>query len=743
MKETLLVTRKKERSRKKTGGSDRTSGFPFQLIYEHSPIGIALVESESGKIVEVNHRFAEIIRRPFEELPSSDWMGYMHPDDVNEYRDSITEMNCGNTSGFKMDRRYLQLDGSVVWVRMTVTAVLEPENKRLSHLCMVEDISEQKRLESLAALASNRYRRLFDASQDGILLLDDETGIVEDVNPFLVSLFGIGKDYYIGKHFYDLAIIRDFPEIRNIRTILRENSQFHVDDLHWKTSAGRRLDFSFDASGHLVDGAATVQCIFRDVTSQMEAKRALLYEKRLAETTLNSIGDGVFTTDSTGRIATLNKAAELLTGWSLKEALGLQSSVVFSIFLRATGQRQSDIVKEVLDSGTLKLLDEPTYLLTKDGVERPIEDSAAPIIHEDGQNVGVVVIFRDTTGKESRLGRIEYLSYHDQLTGLFNRRFYEEELKRLDTRRNMPFTIAMGDINGLKLINDSFGHTMGDELLKKAADVIRSVCRADDIVARLGGDEFILLLPRTDAVQAEELSKRIAECAARETIETIPLSISIGHATKTNKETAIDAVTKLAEENMYRNKLVESSSMRNQTINLILNTLFEKSHREMLHSQRVSHICEAIAEQLKLDRTAINQLRTAGLMHDIGKVGIDESILDGTSSLTGNEWTEIHRHPEIGYRILNSVNEFSDIARFVLEHQERWDGLGYPMGLKGELISLPARVIAVADAYDAMTSTRTYRKVMGRTAAIHEIKRCSNTQFDPTVVDAFIQIKSL
>lgn len=170
-----------------------------------------------------------------------------------------------------------------------------------------------------------------------------------------------------------------------------------------------------------------------------------------------------------------------------------------------------------------------------------------------------------------------------------------------------------------------------------------------------------------------------------------------------------------------------------------MNTLYEKSNREMLHSKRVSALCEAIASEMNLSNDAINQIVAAGLLHDIGKIGIAEQILNKEGPLNFEEWQEIQKHPEIGYRILNSASEFSEIARYVLEHHEHWDGKGYPRKVKQEDISLQARIIGVADAYDAMTSDRSYRKGLTKKQAIQELRRCAGTQFDPIITTLFIE----
>ena len=375
----------------------------------------------------------------------------------------------------------------------------------------------------------------------------------------------------------------------------------------------------------------------------------------------------------------------------------------------------------------------------KTGEERFVHSRAILSVDADGNAVKVVGTIQDISEYKKAEEEILYLGYHDQLTGLYNRRFYEEELKRLDTERNIPLTIAMCDVNGLKLINDSFGHAMGDELLKKAAEVITKGCRADDIIARLGGDEFVIILPKTDDLKTEQIIKRINGLLLKEKAGSLDISITFGFKTKNNKEEDIQEVFKNTEDHMYRHKLYESASTKSKTIDLIMNTLFEKNNREMLHSKRVSEICENIAAKMNFNKENISHIRIAGLMHDIGKIGIDENILNKPQKLSTDERKEIERHSEIGYRILSSVNEFSEIAEHVLEHQEKWNGKGYPKGLKGEEISLQARIIAVADAFDAMTRDRAYGKVLSEEEAIKEIKRCSGTQFDPEIAGVFVE----
>jgi HD-GYP domain-containing protein (c-di-GMP phosphodiesterase class II) len=221
-------------------------------------------------------------------------------------------------------------------------------------------------------------------------------------------------------------------------------------------------------------------------------------------------------------------------------------------------------------------------------------------------------------------------------------------------------------------------------------------------------------------------------------VRTVGISISFGCETKNRSDESIQETIKDAENHMYRHKLAESSSIRSKTIDLIMSTLFEKNNREMLHSERVGKICAEIATEMNFNMDDVNQIRIAGMMHDIGKIGIAESILNSPQKLNGEERQEVERHSEIGYRILSSVNEFSKIADYVLENHEKWNGKGYPKGLKQDEISLQGRIIAIADAFDAMTSSRTYRKALSRTAAISEIRLGSGIQFDPDIAELFV-----
>ncbi|HEY8805949.1 MAG TPA: diguanylate cyclase, partial [Clostridium sp.] len=350
------------------------------------------------------------------------------------------------------------------------------------------------------------------------------------------------------------------------------------------------------------------------------------------------------------RLVRWNKNHEDITGYSSDELYKMDFLDCYK------GDRKSK--KAVIDATNRAIKygfgDGEVELQKKDGTTVPMFFTVRPL-YLDGKQYFVGLAF-DITERKKKDEEIYNLSYHDQLTGLYNRRFYEEELKKLDTKRNLPMTIVMGDVNGLKLINDSFGHVMGDELLKKVAELIRSGCRTEDIIARLGGDEFVIILLKTDAFETEQIIKRIVELSLSKKVGFIDISISFGYETKNNEKERIEEIFKKAEDNMYREKLLEGSSMKVKTIKTIINTLHEKNKVEERHSHRVSQLCKRMGEALELPAHAIKELMSVGLIHDIGKIAIDENILNKPGKLTDDEWKEIKSHSEIGYRMLNTVS---------------------------------------------------------------------------------------
>jgi len=364
-------------------------------------------------------------------------------------------------------------------------------------------------------------------------------------------------------------------------------------------------------------------------------------------------------------------------------------------------------------------------------------------IEKDGVSC-VSVYIRDISARKRREEESIYMANHDYLTGLYNRSFFERELVRLDNPANFPLTIMMGDINGLKLINDAFGHTAGDEILREIAESIQKCLRDGDVVARIGGDEFACIMPRLDDAGAHAYLLKIqtaCEQINEPYLDRVSYSnVSLGYAIKTTVDEDGKNIVRLAEDYMYRRKLLEHKSSRNAIIASIKATMAERNLETEQHAERLIALSKKIGVAIGLSDAEQDKLELLSTLHDIGKVGIDDAILLKPGPLTDLEWVEMRKHPEIGYRIAISSPELVPIADMILSHHERWDGTGYPQRLKGERIPLLDRILAITDAYDAMTNDRPYRRAMEPREAIDEITRWSNKQFDPTLVRIFLEM---
>ncbi|MEN6412660.1 MAG: HD domain-containing phosphohydrolase [Veillonellales bacterium] len=337
----------------------------------------------------------------------------------------------------------------------------------------------------------------------------------------------------------------------------------------------------------------------------------------------------------------------------------------------------------------------------------------------------------------------QYLSFHDRLTGLYNRAYFEEESHRISTSRFFPIGVIVFDIDGLKLVNDTLGHMIGDEMLKAAADIIRQCFRQSDVIARIGGDEFAVLLPNTTRQIAERGCLRVKNAIPRyndKHLTFLPLSISIGLAFSKDPTDSLTDLFKEADDYMYREKLQRRQSTRSAIVETLKSALAARDFLTEGHGERLQDLAAKLADHIGLPEQKISDIRLLAQFHDIGKIGISDAILFKPESLTSEEFAEMKRHSEIGYRIAHTSHDLSPIAQGILKHHEWWNGSGYPLGLTGEDIPLECRIIAIADAYDAMTSDRPYRKALTREQALAELEHYADIQFDPYLVEAFISL---
>jgi len=375
----------------------------------------------------------------------------------------------------------------------------------------------------------------------------------------------------------------------------------------------------------------------------------------------------------------------------------------------------------------------------KDGQKEYREVVKMPVMDDTGNVIGIVGRATDITEKRNHQERLKYLSYTDILTGANNRTSFEERAKEFGKEHCLPLGIIMGDVNGLKLVNDTFGHQEGDKLLMELVNVLKLVCKDIGETFRIGGDEFVILIPKTSLKYCETIIKRIVSKCEEYHSDLFKLSVCLGSSIKKTIYKDVYETLKEAEDKVYRQKLLQKTSIKSSILNSLKIGLGIKSLETKEHTQRVIINAVKVGEKLDLEMSEIDELRIVAELHDIGKIGIDQDMLLKPGKLTVEEYEIMKTHSEKGYRIIRASSELQNVALGVLHHHERWDGTGYPMGLKGKEIPLFARIITLVDSYDVMTNDRIYKKAIGEAEAIEEIKRCSGTQFDSRIVEAFLE----
>lgn len=436
-----------------------------------------------------------------------------------------------------------------------------------------------------------------------------------------------------------------------------------------------------------------------------------------------------------GNFQSVNPQFQNLTGYSRLQLYGASS---LSIVLPEDRQHVQENATRML-KGTQTTPYE-YRIVTRDGKVKWIMETVAPILL-DGKPAALGN-FMDIDERKQIEEKIKYLSLHDTLTGLYNRAYFEEEMRRLESGRFDPLGVVVCDVDGLKLVNDTLGHDSGDALLKGAAEVIRSCFRESDVVARIGGDEFAILLPQTDEVGIETICRRIKTAIESYNARNpeLSLSISIGFACRDSSMISISDLYKIADNNMYKEKLYSNRSARRSIVQTLMKALEVRDFITEGHAERLRYLVVALGMALNLPEHSLTDLRLLAEFHDIGKVGIPDRILFKPGHLTPEELPEMQRHSEIGHRIALSSPDLVPIAEWILKHHEWWNGNGYPLGIKGEAIPLECRILSIADAYDAMTSDRPYRKAMSQEKAVAELINCSGTQFDPSIVKIFLYL---
>lgn len=501
----------------------------YANLAEAAPVGIFETDAD-GQYFYVNNRWCGIVGITLEESLDRGWIDVVHMDDQERVQSAwLTAMQTQQP--FRLEYRLQPLFGSEVWVFAQAVPEIKADGHIAGYVGTITDITERKQAELALAqfnqelevrvqqrtaeleASRERYRLLY--KQTPVMLHSiDWQGYIRSVSNHWLERLGYAREEVIGRKSTDFLTpdSRQFAEDVVLPEYFQNGFCTEVS-YQMVTKTGEIIDVLLSASSQLNESGQPLSlAVIVDVTERNRAERALFREKELAQITLHSIADAVITTDASGRVEYFNPVAEQLTGWNASDAKSLPLADVFHIVHEITKEPIENPLERVLQGGDVTGLADHALLISKDQTEHNIEDSAAPIRNREGKLVGAVMVFHDVTQSRQLQNQLSWQAGHDALTGLTNRRKFEQELTSLlqeAQQDHQTHFLCYLDLDQFKVVNDTCGHTAGDELLRQISRLLASQIRASDILARLGGDEFGVLLRQCSLSQAETIAEKV------------------------------------------------------------------------------------------------------------------------------------------------------------------------------------------------------------------------------------------
>lgn len=715
---------------------------------------------------------------------------FVHADDLPKVQGSLEKLlTSGMTAGIELRLRNNM--NEYAWFEIRGKLLYGETNEPTAFIIVCRNADERKRFENTLRISEKKYFKAFHASADTFIIARLSDQCLIDVNEAFIRKIGLSRDEIIGRSIFDLGLDMNPQIYQKMLEQLYRNGSIYNLELSVRNKNGELRIGLFTAEVFDLDGEPHIIAVWHDITDRKHVEEKL----RIQNTYLQSLHETTF--------ALLNRldVNELLETIICRasDLLNIPHAFIFLVdttknvleLKTGIGACALDIGREfTLDeglSGTIWRTGQPMFVNNYQNWEgrsfwassKNVQSAiGAPLIsaheiigvvglhtteanhHFDDNDLMVLSRFaelaslaldnarlhtavqRELMQRKQAEEQLRYINSHDSLTGLFNRAYFEEIMYSFPTTEEIIPAVVVYDVDGLKLINDTMGHHAGDQLLVTAAHIVKTAFPEEAVVARVGGDEFVAILRTTNLSQLEYINKQINQAVKRYNAQhpQLPLSLSSGHALKCSCGDTIDSLFKEADDNMYREKLHRGQSTRSMIVQGLLKALEARDFITEGHGERLEELVVALALVLCLSERHIADLRLLAKFHDIGKVGIADNILFKPASLTPAEYVEMQRHSEIGHRIALSATDLVPIADYILHHHEWWNGKGYPLGLKEQEIPLACRILAIADAYDAMTNDRPYRKALSHEHAITELKKHAAVQFDPQLVDCFIEL---
>jgi diguanylate cyclase (GGDEF)-like protein/PAS domain S-box-containing protein len=718
-------------SQKQTVIRERKNQAKYRNLIENSQDAIYI--DEGGIITYANQACVEFLKAPNDEaILGKKVESILSEKYVQFYKERVNRLSISHLSNPRAQYEFIRYDGSIAFAEVSSSPYFEDD--RLAIHVFIHDITSTIKTESDLKRIQKRNRDLISEMKEGIGVFQVD---FETMNSILVfQNKGLPINLY-GK--YNKIINKTFKEIFPLFSDNETSEIFNTissgDVLHKEILMNDRvleLRFFTNVDHELVMMAS-------DITATKKQIKEIENQASRLATMIKSTDVGTWEWNLVTNQIIVNDRWATLLGYTHAEL------EPYSIETWKTLTNPDDLIKstELLQNHFDKktdLYECQVRMKHKDGHELWILDRGCVAEWSDtGKPVLMYGIHIDVNEQIQKQKQIEKISYRDFLTGLYNRRALSEYLNKINMKNALPISIAMADVNGLKITNDSFGHSAGDELIIFVANTLTSVFGGNAFLARTGGDEFMIVKENTDLFTMHKIIDEISSRFQKSILHGMQISVAFGASSTNNSTDSLDSVVRNAEIEMYNRKMNSTIVKRSETINTILETLFEREPKERIHAQNVSLLASKTGIALNLSRDEIDMLKTLGYFHDIGKIVMEIERSTNTYNDSADVWKHSQSHSEIGYRLISSANEYKHLATDILHHHEKWDGTGYPLNLKSEDIPLRSRIITICNSYDNLITNHVINEKFSIDQAVQKLLLESGKSFDPKLLQVFIK----